>query len=177
MKRKKEKVKTIRDYPLNRINPFETESPFISKDKSFSVNVVENARSLTGIHKIKSNEALDIVCLTLKEKLGLTKVGVNIFRFLYLNPDYVYEAKDMKDANLMAKINFEECREEMGYTSTQSVWCGLAELLNNNIIARAKVSRKIMDKERGLHLHYYHLNPIFFLPTKTIVVTEYYKVV
>lgn len=167
MKRKKEKVKTIRDYPINRLNPFEKESPFISKDKSFSVNVIESARSLTGIHKIKSDEALDIVCATLKEKLGLTKVGVNIFRFLFLS----------KIDGEMVKINFEECREEMGYTSTQSVWCGLAELLNNNIIARAKVTRKVMDEERGLHLHYYHLNPVFFLPAKTIVVTEYYKVV
>jgi hypothetical protein len=153
-------VKTIRDYPINRKTPFST-TDFITEDKSFRVNLVSDANTinLTGIHKIEPEQALDLISDILKTKLDITKGGINVFKYLFS------KLNEIENKNSMTfKVDFDKCRDDIGYTSTQSVWYGLAELLDKNIIARSEVP--------GV----YFLNPNFFLPTEAIVVTEYYKI-
>ena len=153
--------KTIRDYPINRNSPFRRNSKknYLSKDRALSVSLVPtNSRSITGIHKITKEDALELIGNILKEKLGITKGGINVFKYIFNNLE-----EDGDKISMTFKVDFEECRDEIGYTSTQSVWYGLAELLDKDIIARSGVP--------GI----YFLNPNFFMPTETIAVTEYYK--
>ena len=158
-------IKTIRDYPIKKKNPFakkknqEGTKNYLSKDRSFSVGIVSDSISLTGIHKVGQGAALDVLGDILKEKLDITKGGINVFKYIYNSLE-----KDNDGQPLMTfRVNFEHCRDTCNYTSTQSVWYGLAELLDKNIIARSAIP--------GV----YFLNPNFFHPTGSIVVTEYYK--
>lgn len=161
--------KTIRDYPIKKSNPFIQKNDnegYISRNKSFSVNVVPNGEtdsmSLTGIHKVHKDKALEILGEILREKLDITKGGINVFKYIYNNIDKVEQSNE--DGEIMTfKVNFDDCRDVCGYNSTQSVWYGLAELLDKDIIARSGVP--------GV----YYLNPNFFHPAGSIVVTEYYK--
>lgn len=156
--------KTIRDFPVRKSNPFKKSKgkSYLSKDKTFSVNIVQNgdydSMNLTGIHKIDKEQALEIIGELLKERLGLTKGGINIFKYIHNN----LEIEDGEPV-MAFKVDFDHCCSEIGYTSTQSVWYGLAELLDKGIIARSGAP--------GV----YFLNPVFFQTTSSFVVTEYYK--
>lgn len=152
--------KTIRDYPIKEKNPF-TEQTYLSKNKSFSVTVLNNndkvAISLTSLCKVKKDSEIPkIIGKILKNKLRITKGGVNIYEYIYKNSDWAKE-------EYAFKIDFDDCCNKIGYSSTQSVWYGLAELLDKNILARSET--------RGV----YYLNPIFFQKANTVVVTDYYK--
>ncbi len=167
-------TKMIRDYPVSKTTPFwssENEidltkdriyKDYLTKDRALSVRIMPNnddktSKTVTGIHKINKEQALELISNILKEKLNVTKGGVNMFKYLFKN------IKADGQSDMTFKVNFDSCRDAIGYTSTQSVWNGLAELLDKNIIARST--------GRGL----YFLNPNFFLLTETIVVTEFYK--
>jgi len=182
-------VKTIRDYPINTRSPFgkkaqlkkvaigkkarkksvrnntdkfESLAKYLSDDRSFFVNVVSVEKSrnlnLTGIHKINKDQALELIGDVLKDKLEITKGGINVFKYIFNKLE-----RNEKDFIMTFKVDVDQCRDDIGYTSTQSVWYGLAELLDKSIIARSAI------------LGVYYLNPNFFLPTEKIVVTEYYK--
>jgi hypothetical protein len=118
---------------------------------------------MTGIHNINKKQAIDLMSNTIKEKLGITKGGINMFKYLFsLFREVSLNASD-EECSMTLKVIFEDCRDAIGYNSTQSVWNGLAELLDKDIIARSAVP--------GV----YFLNPNFFLLTETIIVTELYK--
>lgn len=160
-------TKTIRDFPVNKISPF-GKSFHTADGNSFSVNISpkddENSfsRSLTGIHFITKKQAVDLIGEVLKDKLGITRGAVNVFKYLYEkleNSDGLTE-----DLGMNIKVDFDECKDACGYTSTQSVWYALAELLDKDIIARSLVPAV------------YFLNQNFFQPAETIVVSEYYKI-
>ena len=82
---------------------------------------------------------------------------MNLFRYIYLN------AKYEKDNILPIKIDYKESMIDMGYSSFQSVYNALLELLDKNIIARTGVEK------------IYYINPTFFAPMERILITEYYK--
>jgi hypothetical protein len=63
----------------------------------------------------------------------------------------------------LIEIDHKVCAADMGYTSYQSVYNSILELLDKNIIARSG-SEKV-----------YFLNPMFFSKTKNLLITEYYK--
>jgi len=160
-------TKTIRDFPVNKVSPF-GKSVHVAEGNSFSVNISPKddetsfSRSLTGIHYITKKQAIDVIGDVLKDKLGITKGSVNVFKYLYEkleNSDGLTE-----DLGMNIKVDFDDCKDACGYTSTQSVWYALAELLDKDIIARSLVPAV------------YFLNPNFFQPAETIVVSEYYKI-
>ena len=155
-------TKTIRDYEINQTNPFDpASSNYLSKDKALAVSIDDsNSRSLTGIHKISKDEALDLIGDVLKEKLGITKGGVLVFKYLFSNLE---KEESSEEYSMTFKVDFDHCKDEIGWASTQSVWYGLAELLDKAIVARSGVP--------GV----YFLNPNFFLPKDTIVISEFYK--
>lgn len=160
-------TKTIRDFPVNKVSPF-GKSIYTNEGNSFSVIISPKddetsfSRSLTGIQYITKKQALDLIADVLKDKLGITRGAVNVFKYLYdklENSDGLTE-----DLGMNIKVDFDDCKDVCGYTSTQSVWYALAELLDKDIIARSLVPAV------------YFLNPNFFQPAETIVVSEYYKI-
>jgi hypothetical protein len=155
------KIKMIRDYPIKEKSPFTNK--YLSKDKTLSVSVLPSrtnprTRDITNTHQVEKEEIVGIITRHLQDNLTIALSGLNIFKFIYNNIE-----KKGKGYNLEFKMNFEECRESNGYVSTQSVWHGLAELLDKDIIARTKIPGT------------YFLNPNFFIPTNTISVIEHYK--
>ncbi len=161
-------VKTIREYPINRKSPFGTPKKpknYLTQDKNLCVNIIpnkkkSNSRNLTGIHKLNKDQAVELMGDILKDKLEITKGGINMFKYLFTQLE-----KSDDEYNMTFKVDFTKSRDDIGYKSTQSVWYALAELLDKNIIARSAVP--------GV----YFLNPNFFLPTDSIVVTEFYKLI
>lgn len=161
-------IKTIRDFPINKVSPF-GKSIHITKGNSFSVNISPKneeetsfSRSLTSISYIKKKDAINLICDVLKDKLGISRGAVNVFKYLYSKLKKSNGLADKLGMNI--KVDFDDCKRACGYTSTQSVWYALAELLDKNIIARSLVPAV------------YFLNPNFFQPAETIVVSEYYKI-
>ena len=152
--------KTIRDYPIQEINPF-TDETYVSKNNTFSVTVVKNndktAINLTSLCKVgKAGDMPKIIGKILKNKLRITKGGVNVY-------EYIYNKSWVAHNSFPFKMDFDDCCNKIGYSSYQSVWYGLAELLDKNIIARSEIPGA------------YYLNPLFFQDANTIVVTDYYK--
>jgi hypothetical protein len=153
-------MKMIRDYDKHVYNPFLTNENYLTKDNTFSVSASnkDEARNVTGVHKISKDQAIELMSGIIKDKLDITRGGINIFRYLFSKLE-LFEG----EYSMTVKIDFNDCKNDIGYDSTQSVWNGLAELLDKDIIARSSVP--------GV----YFLNSNFFLLTETIVVTEYYK--
>ncbi len=80
----------IRDYPVNKVSPFINKGINITEDHSFSVGIIPKdakettfSRTLTGIHIIDGKQAIDLIGETLKDKLNITKAGINVFKYLY----------------------------------------------------------------------------------------------
>lgn len=167
-------TKTVRDYPTYKSSPFgkgvyEGKGVFVNENNSFSANTVLRgngtfAINLTGINYIDKNEVVDIILEVLKNKLLINKGALNVFKYLY---EKVAKEKGqglLEEFGLNMKIDFDDCKEEIGYTSTQSVWYAIAELLDKEIIARSIVPSV------------YFLNPNFFQQVDSVVVSEFYKV-
>jgi hypothetical protein len=159
-------TKTIRDYPINQISPFNPKVGNVTEDRSFSVGIIPKDEketlftlNLTGIHVIDSINALELIGDILKDKLHMKTGGINVFKYMFGKLEKIDEAHSMT-----FKIDFDDCKDACGYTSHQSVWYGLAELLEKDIIARSGVPAV------------YYLNPNYFQPATTIVVTEFYKI-
>lgn len=164
------KIKMIRDYPVKIKSPFKLVGFDVSKNKdnSFSISVEpkkENPRkkNLVNFHEINQDEALEILTSSLQDKLSIALSGVNVFKYIFKN--LKINAKGKNKYDMLFKMDFEDCRDYNGYVSAQSVWHGLGELLDKDIIARSKTPGS------------YFLNPNYFLPTSTISVTDCYKLV
>jgi hypothetical protein len=163
------KIKMIRDYPIKIKSPFKLAGFDISKSKdgNFYVSVEPKKekplkKNLVNFHEINETEALEILKSSLQEKLGVALSGVNVFEYIFKN---IKTKGKSKKYDMLFKMDFEDCRNYNGYVSAQSVWHGLGELLDKDIIARSKTPGS------------YFLNPNYFLPTNTISVTECYKLV
>ncbi len=160
-----EKGKGIRDFPVNRTNPFK-EGKFFNENKSLTLDIAAGGKSqvqqtVTHHQKISSEDALDMFGETLKSKLGVTRGGVTLFKFLY---QQVQAGKIINDDGYQIDVDFKNCMIECGYQSTQSVFNGLAELLDLDIIARSG--------NTGM----YFLNTNFFIPANSLIITEYLKI-
>lgn len=156
--------KKIADFPINRNTPFVNDK--FSKDgNNFSLtNDIKNGviLNLVETHKIKRENAVDVIVNVLSEKLQISRSGINLFRYIYLNAKY--EKDNPEDYDILPiKIDYKKSMLEMGYNSIQSVYNALIELLEKNIIARTGLEKV------------YFINPIFFVPPEKILVTEHYK--
>lgn len=152
--------KIINSYPNNRKTPFSKKKSYTTKDNSFSITTSlddEITCNLVGVQKVSKDEAINKMIGVLEEKLEISKGGMNLFRYIYLN------AKYQKDNILPIKIDYKESMIDMGYSSFQSVYNALLELLDKNIIARTGVEK------------IYYINPTFFAPVERILITEYYQ--
>lgn len=152
--------KKINSYPNNRKTPFGKKKTYTTKDNSFSITTSLNDEitcNLVGVQKVTKEEAINKIVDVLEDKLEISKSGINLFRYIYLN------AKYDKNEILPIKIDYKESMTDMGYNSFQSVYNALLELLDKNIIARTGVEK------------IYYINPTFFAPVERILITEYYK--
>lgn len=88
----------------------------------------------------------------LKALFGLTQAGVRVF-------GYFMEQSTFHDK---VEFNLQDCLEFTGYSSKDSVFRGLAELLDNQFIARTNKA------------YFYYINPqIFYKGDRIVLVTEY----
>jgi len=152
--------KIINSYPNNRKTPFSKKKSYITKDNSFSITTSlddEVTCNLVGVQKISKEDAINKIIDVLEDKLEISKSGINLFRYIYLN------AKYKKSEILPIKIDYKDSMIDMGYNSFQSVYNALLELLDKNIIARTGVEK------------IYYINPTFFAPVERVLITEYYK--
>lgn len=158
-------LNSIRDFPFERRNPF-LKGQYLTEDKSVSVDTIvgggKNTKSVTRYSKITKLDALDIFCEAMKEKLHINRAGVVLFKYIY---NLVQEKMWFDEDDFALYIDMEDCQVSCKYTSMQSVWNGLAELLKNNIIARSG------------QIGTYFLNPNFFQKADTLIVTEFFKVI
>jgi hypothetical protein len=159
-------VKTLRDYETYSLCPYGKKS-YLTNDRTFSVSVIPgnntNSIILTGIHKKTKEEVVEIISEVLKEKIKIGKSGLNLFKYLFNLERTINDQEEGYPITI--KMNVEDCKNAMGYAKTQSVWQGLAELLEHDIIARSAVPLV------------YYLNPNFFTPSETMVITEYFKLI
>lgn len=155
--------KKIADFPINRSTPFEDKLLSDSNSFSLSNNVKDGiVLNLVETHRIKRENAVDVIVNVLSEKLQISRSGINLFRYIYINAKYEKDNPIDYDV-LPIKIDYKKSMIEMGYTSIQSVYNALIELLEKNIIARTAVEKL------------YFINPVFFVPPEKILVTEHYK--
>ena len=127
----------------------------------FADNDVKN---LVEIKSVNKTEAIDKIVSILGEKLQISKSGLNLFKYIYLNAKYDRDSPQDYDM-LPIKIDYKDSMNEMGYTSFQSVYNALLELLEKNIIARTAIEKL------------YFVNSVFFIPANKINITETYKLV
>ncbi len=161
-------VKTLRDYEVNNVCPYGKKS-YLTEDRSFSVSLIPgdktNSIILTGIHKKTKEEVCDIITEVLKEKIKLSKSGLNLFRYIFNLERTIDQEDENENYPITIKINFDDAKKTMGYAKSQSIWQGIAELLEHDIIARSG------------NYSVYYLNPNFFTPSETMVITEYFKLI
>jgi len=157
--------KKIAYFPVNRNTPFNNDK-FLVDGNTFSLNKEDKNGSvvlnLVEMHKIKRENAIDVIVNVLSEKLQISRSGINLFRYIYLNAKHEKDNPEDYDV-LPIKIDYKTSMVEMGYTSIQSVYNALIELLEKNIIARTAVEKL------------YFINPVFFVPPEKILVTEHYR--
>lgn len=154
-----------KNYPVNSVNPFMT-LQFLTKDESVIVMASKKKQgviiqNVTHHHKVSKEECLDLFCAAIKEKLELTSGGVRTFRYLY---GQVQESIGLSAKNLSLFVDKADCMDKARYTSIQSVFNGINELLEAGIIAK---SGKI---------NVYFINPNFFRPADCLIITEHYTV-
>jgi hypothetical protein len=155
--------KKIADFPINRNTPFEDK--LLSDSNSFSLtnNLKDGVvLNLVETHRIKRENAIDVIVNVLSEKLQISRSGINLFRYIYINAKHEKDTPKSYEI-LPIKIDYKKSMLEMGYTSIQSVYNALIELLEKKIIARTAIEKL------------YFINPVFFVSPEKILVTEHYK--
>ncbi len=156
-------AKKIANYPVNRSNPF-NKKKYTSDENNFSLFADNDVKNLVEIKSVNKTEAIDKIVSILGEKLQISKSGLNLFKYIYLNAKY--DRDNPQDYDMLPiKIDYKDSMNEMGYTSFQSVYNALLELLEKNIIARTAIEKL------------YFVNSVFFIPANKINITETYKLV
>lgn len=157
--------KKITSFPVNRSNPFLNDTSYTTDSEDFSITLNSQemvVRNFIGINKSSQSDILDKIVELIGDKLSITKAGLNLIKYIYINAKF---DEDNDSEFLPIKIDYRNSMVEMGYNSIQSVYTALLELLEKKIIARTAVEK------------IYFINPVFFIPAKKILITEYYKIV
>lgn len=157
--------KRLTDYAVNKDNPYIKSNGYVSSAGTLSINIDEDdfkTKSVVEVHHVDKDELVETIAQILKKRLKISKSGLVLFRYIYQKYKYNKNNSDNKELHPV-EIDYKVCTAEMGYTSYQSVYNSLLELLDKNVIARS-------DNEKV-----YYLNPLFFSKTKKLMITEYYK--
>jgi hypothetical protein len=151
---KDEKIRGIRSFGIHEDNPFHKGSEVL----------IENKR---GAAKWMNEKSVEIRRTTPLTKDDLRRhyfdAAQDFFSFsnnaknVLIHLDAIAKFK-----NLTAEVDFEKAKEQTGYNSDQSIFNGMAELLELGFIARAD----------GKNL--YHLNPIIFSKNKQYSINHFY---
>lgn len=167
MKEEKSEKKGIRDYPENEQNPFVTSLILKTKKRNIAIsnsNMVltnaetgelDNSRLFVGMTKnVDKEHFIKIYQSQLKVLFTLTSAGVKVFGYfmneMAFNDRVLFDVKRAKDFT--------------GYKSSERIFSGLAELLENEFVARTTIH------------NVYYVNPsIFFKGDRLVLFTEYIK--
>lgn len=158
-------VPPLTNFPVNTVNPF-VGKQFMNDVKSVSVMATDETegdkitKTVTRYQRITKNESLTKFCDAIKETLDITSGGIKTFRYLY---EQVQQGKGLNAESISLAVDKYDCMKKAKYTSIQSVFNGINELLEKEIIAK---SGKI---------NVYFMNPNFFRPQDFLIITEYYK--
>jgi hypothetical protein len=164
-----EKKKGVSDFPENRDNPF-LQSLFVPvKSKSQAVATSKNdviINTITGEHKddalflaskkhVDSEEFVKLFQGSMAAIFGLSKAAQRIF-------SYIFSITKPSQDTLLFRI--EDCKEATKYNSIQTIYIGLAELLDNEFIAKSDIT------------NVFFINPqIFYKGDRLIILREYRK--
>lgn len=169
--------KGVRSFPTYNINPFLDNLNVTSEDKKVIVQPsirTENSCDIIVFHK--EHDIFGKFNKVLEEKFNLTSCAVGVLSYLRqqffikqriskVNKEKSKEEDNELLTNIdeyLINIDCTDCMNYMGYSSVQSVFNGLSELLDVQFIARSHNN------------NVYHLNPNIFLPIENLSITENY---
>lgn len=163
------KKKGISDFPENRNNPFLQKLMVPVKSKNQAVATSKNdiiINTITGEQKddalflaskknVDAEEFVKIFQGSMAAIFGLSKAAQRVF-------SYVFSAVKPSQDNLIFRAD--DCKEATGYNSIQTIYSGLAELLDNEFIAKSDIT------------NVFFINPqIFYKGDRLIILREYRK--
>lgn len=162
----KREIRKLTDFPEMVENPFINELVVPQKSKT-NVIATKNGGAILNMNTgqidddtlfLAQRKVLDkepfikLFQSQLKALFGLTQAGVRVF-------GYFMEQSTFGDK---VEFNLQDCLNFTGYNSKDSVFRGLAELLENDFIARTNKT------------YFYYINPqIFYKGDRIVLVTEY----
>lgn len=160
--------KGIKDYPINERNPFmdtlvvETRQKTyaVSKKKLALIDVETEQQQIAFIgaqKQIDKEKFVKLFVEQIKVIFNLSSAGIKVFGYFLVSA-----TKKISDDEIV--FDFDECVEFTGYSkgNKESIYKGLRELLENQIIARSKM------------VNVYFINPaIFFNGDRMVIVNEY----
>jgi hypothetical protein len=155
-------VKKLNDYKVNQTDPYDGNNKYVSEDNNLSIIGDQDddvTKNIVEVHYIRPKEVIEKIVCILKDKLKISRSGLVLFRYIHSTVSINHKKGELN----LIEIDHKVCAADMGYTSYQSVYNSILELLDKNIIARSG-SEKV-----------YFLNPMFFSKTKNLLITEYYK--
>ena len=158
----------LTDFPELDENPFINEMVIPKKSKTnviatknggailnLNTGVVDDDTLFLAQRKVLDKEPfIKLFQTQLKALFGLTQAGVRVF-------GYFMEQSTFGDK---VEFNINDCMDFTGYSSKDSIFRGLAELLQNQFIARTNKN------------YFYYINPqIFYKGDRIVLMTEYRK--
>jgi hypothetical protein len=161
------KKKGVSDFPENRDNPFLEKLMVPVKSKSHAVATSKNdiiLNTITGEHKedalflatkksVDAEEFVKIFQGSMAAIFGLSKAAQRVFNFVF---SVIKPSQD----TLIFRVD--DCKEATGYNSIQTIYSGLAELLDNEFIAKSDIT------------NVFYINPqIFYKGDRLIILREY----
>lgn len=164
----KKELRKLTDFPEMEENPFINELVVPQRTKTnviatknggavlnLSTGQIDDDTLFLAQRKVLDKEPfIKLFQNQLKSLFGLTQAGVRVF-------GYFMEQSTFGDK---VEFNLQDCLSFTEYNSKDSVFRGLAELLDNDFIARTNKT------------YFYYINPqIFYKGDRIVLVTEYRK--
>ena len=157
----------IKDFPFNKENPFMPNLLVPKRNKTVAITSqtskelvdkftgeVDDTLFIATKKEVDKEEFVKIFQSQLQAIFNLSKPAQKICA-------YVMSVTDFHDRII---FELDDCKKFTGYTSNEAVYKGLAELLDNELIARASAS------------NLYFINPqVFYKGDRIVLITEYRK--
>lgn len=163
--------KTISDFATHKTNPFLTDAlpyikekkaltKFVPQDGTFLLNQAGDVSPALAVHHVMKHvdtqQYTKVFGGFMREKYGLNKSGLKVLELYFWQ-------KIKKDSDLV-DFSLIDCKKICGFKTAQSVYDGLAQLLEKEFIARTEQH------------HRYYINPMmFFNGNRIILVKEIIK--
>lgn len=164
-----EKKKGVSDFPENRENPFLQKLLVPVKSKNQAVATSKNdiiINTITGEHKddalflaskknVDAEEFVKLFQGSMAAIFGLSKAAQRVF-------SYIFSITKPSQDTLLFRVD--DCKKATKYNSVQTIYSGLAELLENEFIAKSDIT------------NVFYINPqIFYKGDRLIILREYRK--